>query len=248
MALVFGLVALILPMMIKARNKRADKLQIPEGPTGGLAKPPTSGLTGEKRLTRESKFEPDTSAPAAKQEAWSALVLQGIEWRRFEAVCEALFEQAGFTTKSQSHGPDGGVDIWLFSRHAEGAVAIVQCKHWLTRPVGVKEVREFLGTMASNQLKRGTFATSSTFTHDALEFAKKNGINSVDGVGLLTLIAKRTQEQQSHLLATAYDGEYWRPTCPSCGIKLLERGKARKFWGCANFPQCKTQIWQAKGA
>ncbi|WP_269632134.1 restriction endonuclease [Pelomonas sp. BJYL3] len=36
-----------------------------------------------------------------------------IEWRRFEAVVEALFKQVGFETKSQSHGADGGIDIWL---------------------------------------------------------------------------------------------------------------------------------------
>ena len=64
------------------------------------------------------------------QSSWSAAVFEAIEWRRFEAVCEGLFAQAGFQTRAQSHGADGGVDIWLYSQHAPWPVSVVQCKHW----------------------------------------------------------------------------------------------------------------------
>lgn len=177
--------------------------------------------------------------------SWSPAVFAAIEWRRFEAVCEALFAQAGFETQSQSHGADGGVDIWLHSRNAVGPVSVVQCKHWQGKAVGVKEVREFFGVMASHQLKRGTYATTSTYTADAQQFAKDNGINALNGVGLLALIAKRTPEQQQELLAVAYEGEYWRPTCASCGVKLIERTPAKggaNFWGCSNYPKCKSRL------
>jgi len=86
----------------------------------------------------EASVPVKASAPKAKPgpvaTAWSGEVFAAIEWRRFEAVCEALFAQAGFEPTSQSHGPDGGVDIWLHSRHADRAVSVVQCKHWRTRP------------------------------------------------------------------------------------------------------------------
>jgi restriction system protein len=61
--------------------------------------------------------------------SWNKQVFADIEWRRFEAVCESLFAQSGFKTKSQSHGADGGVDVWMYSAHAEGPVSIAQCKH-----------------------------------------------------------------------------------------------------------------------
>lgn len=177
---------------------------------------------------------------------WGSEVFDVIEWRRFEAVCEALFSQAGFETRAQSHGADGGVDIWLYSRHTEGPAAVAQCKHWHSKKVGVKELREFFGVMASHQLKRGTFATSSNYTIDALEFAKSNGINALNREGLLRLIGSRSLEQQQNLLEVAYEGEYWRPTCASCGIKLVERtpGKGGKpFWGCTNFPRgCRSML------
>ena len=170
-----------------------------------------------------------------------------IEWRRFEAVVEALFAQAGFETKSLSHGADGGVDIWLYSKHQPDGkpVSIVQCKHWKGKPVGVDKVRELRGVMAARDVRRGQFATTSTFTADAIAFARQNGINLLDVSGLLALIAQRTPEQQEALLDVALEGDYWRPTCVNCGVKMVERtprqgGKA--FWGCRNYPRCKTTM------
>lgn len=176
-----------------------------------------------------------------REQRWSRAVLATIEWRRFEAVCEALYAQAGFTTRSQSHGADGGIDIWLHSKHSD-VPRIVQCKHWRTKPVGVKEMREFFGVMASHQLKNGTYATSSTFSAEAAAFAKENGIHAQDGAALLKVIGQRTPEQQAALLAVAYEGEYWRPTCASCGTKMVERNSSKNedgFWGCANYPKCR---------
>ena len=99
---------------------------------------------------------------------WSSKVFAAIEWRRFEAVVETLFAQEGYETRSQLHGADGGVDIWLYSKNPNDAVSVVQCKHWQGHPVTVKELREFLGVMASHGIKRGTFATSSRYTAVAI--------------------------------------------------------------------------------
>lgn len=197
--------------------------------------------------TLEATGVHDTSP---KLTVWSPAVFRAIEWRRFEAVCEALFVQAGFEARTQSHGPDGGVDVWLHSKNAQGPVSVVQCKHWMSKPVGVKEVREFFGVMASHQLKRGTYATTSTFTPDALAFAKSNGIHLLDGKGLIQLIAQRTPEQQQALLAVAFEGDYARPTCASCGIKMVRRTPAKggpDFWGCSNYPRCHSRLGMTKG-
>lgn len=182
--------------------------------------------------------------------AWNPAVFKAIEWRRFEAVCELLFSQAGFEARTQSHGPDGGVDVWLYSKHAHGPALVVQCKHWRSKRVGVKEMREFFGVMASHQLKRGTYATTSTFTPDAADFARSNGIHLLDGRGLLKLIAERTPEQQQALLAVALEGDYGRPTCASCGIKMVRRTPSKggaDFWGCTNYPRCHSRLHMASG-
>lgn len=194
----------------------------------------TKASLARQRPARPAPPEPERPAP---ERAWSAAVFDHIEWRRFEAVCEALFAQSGMRSESQSHGADGGVDIWLYSQHSDKPV-IVQCKHWKKRVVGVKELREFYGVLKSHDLIYGTFATSSTFSSDALAFAKSNRMNAQDREGLLRLIAGRSTEQQQALLETAYEGEYWKPTCVKCGVKMVLREKkdgSSSFWGCANY-------------
>ena len=218
----------------KARNKPhwTDSPNTPAGPETTAAPPPEQAPAHPLLTT------------------WSPDVFAAIEWRRFEAVCETLFAQSGFETQSQSHGADGGVDIWLHSRNAEGPVAVVQCKHWQGKPVGAKEMREFFGVMASHQLKRGTYATTSSYTPDAQQFAKANGINALDGAGLLKLIATRTPEQQQALLQVAFEGDYGRPTCASWGTKMVERTPSKggtRFWGCSGYPRCKSQLPMVAG-
>ena len=52
-------------------------------------------------------------------------------------------------------------------------------------------------------------------------------------------------QAQRNLLAVCTSGDYTTPTCPSCGIKLVERiigGKAA--WGCRNYPRCRSKIFR----
>lgn len=204
--------------------------------------------TQPSTYVKAAESTPAPTVPNAPSQ-WGPAVFDVIEWRRFEAVCEWLFGQAGFETKTQSHGADGGIDIWLFSKnHPEGPVSVVQCKHWKSRPVKVAEVRALLGSMTDKKVPRGIFATTSTFSADARELAANNKIQLLDRNGLLDLIAKRTPEQQRELLDVATKGEYWIPTCASCGIKMVRRSKKGEehsgngFWGCVNFPRCRTTI------
>jgi len=78
-------------------------------------------------------------------------------------------------------------------------------------------------------------------------FAKANGINAQDRSGL---IGTRTAEQQQALLAVAYEGEYWKPTCVNCGVKMAERKPKEggtPFWGCVNYgkTRCRFKLYMA---
>jgi len=229
MFILIGIGLIGLYALLKPKNNNTDEVNT----VSTKAKPKRIGLLA---VTPEqtSTITPERST------AWNKQVFADIEWRRFEAVCERLFAQSGFKTKSQSHGADGGVDVWMYSAHAEGPVSIAQCKHFRSKEVDVKLIREFFGVMSSHKLQRGTFVTTSTFTPDAQKFANENFINALDGDKLLKLITTRTPEQQKELLDIAYEGEYSIPTCASCGIKLVKR---TKFWGCSNFPKCRSQIY-----
>ena len=123
---------------------------------------------------------------------------------------------------------------------------ILPCKHW-SRKVAVDDMRAFFGVLKSHDLERGIFATSATFTADAAAFASANGISAQNRTGLLTLIAGRSPAQQAALLDVACEGEYWRPTCASCGVKMVVRqpkDDGALFWGCVNFAKqrCTSRI------
>ncbi|MEY4429558.1 MAG: hypothetical protein RLZZ182_2247 [Pseudomonadota bacterium] len=220
------------PATPTARSVAASAAQVPQ-PVAPADAPTAAQLTN-----------PGTAPERPLQ--WGKGVFDVIEWRRFEAVVERLFQQAGFESKSQSHGADEGVDVWLYSRNQPGEpVSLVQCKHWQGKRVGVDKIRELRGVMAARNVKRGQFATTSTFTPDAITFARENGVNLLDVDGLLGLIGKRTPDEQSELLAVALDGDYWRPTCVNCGVKMLDRTPRKggsAFWGCTNYPKCKTTM------
>ena len=82
----------------------------------------------------------------------------------------------------------------------------MRCKHAQSKPIGLQELREFQGVVASCKDAHGTFTTTSSFTPEALLFAQENGIEVVDGPGLLRRILTRTRRSQQALLAVAYHG------------------------------------------
>lgn len=181
---------------------------------------------------------------------WNAELLSSLEWKRFEMVCAGLFERLGFVTKTTIMGADGGVDIHLYRPPAEQPVAIVQCKAWTgNSKVGVRFIRELHGVMASMKVAEGIFATTTTFSEEAKNYAKANGIDLMDGAAVLASILTLTDEQQAGLLRLATAGDYTTPTCPSCAVKMTKRepkAGGKTFWGCVNFPRCRSIINMAK--
>jgi restriction system protein len=157
-------------------------------------------------LVHLNSRQPD-KVPTARPTAWGAAVFEVIERPRFEALVEALFEQAGFETKSQTDRAGQRVGLWLYSSgRPDRPVGLVQCKHWYGKPVGVDRIRELRVVMAAKSVQRGFLATTSTFTDEAGTFARGNGIALLDVERLLETIAKRSPEQQRALLDVALDG------------------------------------------
>jgi len=201
-------------------SKRAASAQKEQRPQLNQSSAPSAGEKDED------------APPGPRPSQWSAEVFAQIEWRRFEAVCEKLFVLKGFETRSKPFGPDDGVDIWLHSPATRLTVP-VQCKHWKSTQVGIKEVREFLGVMAACHIKRGIYATTSRFSDKARQFARANGISALDGGRLLAMIQAQTPQQQQQLLDVALQGEYWKPTCASCGHKMARKKTGNVFsWQC----------------
>lgn len=191
---------------------------------------------------------PASSASASAQAravpaAWSLEALRSLEWKRFELLCARYYEAQGFETETLAAGPDGGIDVKLFKNDPSRPLAVVQCKAWQGRQVGVKEIRELLGSMVHAGVGRGIFVTTATYSKDALAFGAANPIQLLDGAAFEKKILALPQDQQDALLAFAFEGDYLTPSCPSCGVKMLARDSQRgRFWGCRHYPACKSTL------
>lgn len=71
--------------------------------------------------------------------------------------------------------------------------------------------------MAARHVTRGQFATTSTFTPEAIAFGEANGIKLHDMASLLALIATRTPQQQQALLDVALED------FPKCRTTMVKR-------------------------
>ena len=195
------------------------------------------------------------ATPSATQ--WSPGLLRALEWRRFEALCEEIFKQDGYVIKPEPRpvrrNSDDSDYLWLHSRlDLQQAVRIVQCRNWSGEPVGVTAVREFLGAMVDAGLKSGALMSCGAFTAEAEALARRHGIMAVSGPDLLALIGKRPEGLQRELLAVATEGDYGRPTCRHCGLKMVARSATEDsltHWVCESFPRCRgTLDWSAGSA
>jgi len=134
---------------------------------------------------------------------WSPEVLAGMHERQFQALCKALFAPVGAEVQALPREPEGVLDLRLYSQRERTPVTVVRCMHHPGSPVDVPELRDFLQEIALQRLRHGTFATSSSFTPEALDFANDSGFSALDGGCLLAMIERRTPQQQRALLAAA---------------------------------------------
>jgi restriction system protein len=197
--------------------------------------------------SRETVREDIENAKPKKTEQikeWSLELLLSLEWKRFEEVCRDYFIATGLDARLTRSGADGGVDIQIYENNQ--IVCLIQCKAW-TWKIGVKEIRELYGIMASEKVNNGIFITTSSYTQDAIIFSKEKNVRLFDGKDLIKRIKMLPPDQQKKLLAFATAGDYTTPTCPNCGTKLIRRsGKKKDFWGCMFYPRCRSTIQMRK--
>jgi hypothetical protein len=201
---------------------------------------PTGSMTTWQRVVAVASRNPP------KPKEWNVALLKRLEWRRFEEVCAAYFELVGFTARINEFGPDGGIDIKLYASGATVPSIAVQCKAWTSVFVGVDVVRELLGAMADARITEGIVVTSGGFSFDARKLASRNNIALIDGEEFIRKLTKTlTDDQRNRLLARAIEGDFETPTCARCGVKMkLRTSKHGPFWGCINYPRCKSKIFQ----
>jgi hypothetical protein len=116
--------------------------------------------------------------------------LDSLSGKQFENLIGQLLRKLRFRIEYQSTGPDGGIDI-LASSEADlvSGCYIIQCKCY-SKKVGVAAVRDLVGVVSDQRANKGILITNAEFTKPALDFAKGNPIELIDGNSLSTLLEK----------------------------------------------------------
>ncbi|MDQ7089041.1 MAG: restriction endonuclease [Methylococcales bacterium] len=180
-----------------------------------------------------------------KQKLTKSLLLS-IDWKNYENVCIEYLRIRNWKANGTGNGADGGIDITINSLEGK-LVGIAQCKAW-KKQIGVNLVRELFGVMASEGVEKGIFFTTSTFTPDAKTFCVNKKLYLIDCNELINRMNKLEESHQVKLLAVATSGNYTTPTCAKCNVKMTIRVSkkgsniGREFWGCVNFPRCRSII------
>lgn len=219
-----------------------------------VPRPPStvSPASAPRNVVRLEPSLIETPTPMVPRE-WSLELIQEIEWKRFEDVCQQFYELKGIRSECTPLGPDGGIDIRLFQDSADPQkpTAIVQCKAWGSSFVGVKPIRELLGVMVHEKIGKAFFMTSGSYSDEAKAFAAPNRITLIDGKMLLAMFQRLPEATSRKLFDFATAGDFNVPTCPSCGTKMRlvggREGK-RDFWGCGDFPRCRQKLGARKNA
>lgn len=181
--------------------------------------------------------------------------IRAMSWREFETLIAETYRRQGFNVEETGGGgADGGIDLIL---RGKGQKAIVQCKQWRERQIGVKVVREMYGVMVAEKADRVVIVSSGTYTQEAQDFAKGKPILLIDGKALAQYIReiKGTPAAAAiagHEPAASYKTQQVssvqarsEPTCPKCGSAMILRTAKKganagsQFWGCRRYPECR---------
>jgi HJR/Mrr/RecB family endonuclease len=173
--------------------------------------------------------------------------LHALDWFQFEKLVAAVYQQQGYAVERRGGAnPDGGVDLVVCK---DGITSAIQCKHWKSWKVGVKQVREFLGAMADHELKSGSIVTLQHYTNEAKEFAARHRISLVGENELLQMLESVNWQSNTAITSILNDS---RKVCPRCEsgmiLRTAKRGRSigNQFWGCSTYPRCKFTL-QALG-
>lgn len=111
--------------------------------------------------------------------------LQSMDPFKFEDYIAAIYKKLGYSVEQTKKTGDGGKDIII---KKGGKTYFVECKRY-QKPIDAHKMRDFIGACAIGGPNiKGIYVTTSSFTKDAEQAAKQQGIQLIYGEKLTDLI------------------------------------------------------------
>jgi predicted Mrr-cat superfamily restriction endonuclease len=226
-----GLVVLFILMLKGVPSKSSTP---PSDPFAQMSRQITNS-TGNKPPTIRVEMEAQDIQPVP--ELTISEKLRKIDWFQFEKLIELIYSHRGFSVKRLGGAnPDGGVDLIIKSPTEK---FVVQCKHWRKWTVGVRHIREFLGTITDSKISKGIFITLTGYSGDAKQLADKHDIQILNESDVIRMLEDSGLMYSKEISALFSDTRKFCPKCESEMILRTARLKGNQFWGCSNYPRCK---------
>jgi len=186
---------------------------------------------------REIEWEaPDRFTPKPKVLTLSEQ-LRKIDWFQFEKLIELIYRNRGYSVQRLGGAnPDGGVDLIVESANEK---YVVQCKQWRKWYVGVRQIREFLGTLADTKIPNGIFITLTGYSGEAKALADKHGIKILNESDVIKMLEDSGMIYSQEISALLSDTRKFCPKCEREMVLRTARLTGNRFWGCSNYPRCK---------
>ena len=150
----------------------------------------------------EASTTPEETLEAAYKELRASLASDILEKLKacspgfFERTVVQLLVQMGYggsfadAAKAVGGSGDGGIDGVIKQDRLGLDAVYLQAKRWGDNTVGRREIQQFAGALQGQKANKGVFITTSTFTREAVEFARHLSIKIVliDGYQLSELM------------------------------------------------------------
>jgi hypothetical protein len=169
--------------------------------------------------------------------------VKSLDWFQFEKLVAVVYEQQGYSVERfGGANPDGGIDLTLAKA---GITFAVQCKHWKSWKIGVKQIREFLGALADRRIQNGIFVTLQEYTSEAKQLAARHQIQLIGETELMQMLEAVNWRFNPSIAAILNDT---RKTCPKCESEMVQRtakkggNVGQQFWGCSKYPKCSCTL------
>lgn len=157
---------------------------------------------------------------------------------QFEQYLSVLFKGDGYRVNVTKSRGDFGADLIL----NKGSKTIaIQAKRY-AKPVGIKAVQEVIASIPYYQADEGWVVCTNSFTKSAEELATAaKNINLIDKDQLVNLVLKMNPDAHRVAKNTLQNVKPKKIRCPTCrGEMSVKSGKYGRFYGCDNYPGCKT--------
>ncbi len=104
----------------------------------------------------------------------------------FEEFCATLYKENGYDVEVTPKVNDGGYDLIL---HKDLEKSIVECKCYALRhTVGRPLIQKLVGANQQAQADKMIFITTSTFSYEAIDYAKEVDVELIDGETILKMV------------------------------------------------------------